>query len=236
MAQELAVSQERSKRISRLKRFLAPQVAEIVDRANDDGVLDPQRQDVAAVFGDLRGFTAFSAHATPEEVMAVLGAYYEAIGTVIAQFEATLTNLSGDGVMILVNAPVPRADPALHAVRLAMAMQEAVQRLAADWRAQGYAIGFGVGLAYGSATVGQVGSGSRLDYTAIGPVVNLAARLCAAAKDGEMLLDASLAASVGRAVPLRCLGRLSLKGFDQGAEAFAVMRADPDAAVPELQR
>src|SRR3712207_2052575 len=129
MATELAVSQERQERIAKLKRFLAPQVAELVDRTGDDGVLDGRRTEVVAVFCDLRGFTAFSAKATPEEVMNVLSEYYEALGSLITKYATTLTSFSGDGLMVLVNAPVPVEEPALRALDLAVEMQRSVQEL-----------------------------------------------------------------------------------------------------------
>jgi class 3 adenylate cyclase len=178
---------------------------------------------VVAVFGDLRGFTAFSAHAEPEEVMSVLAQYYEALGAVITAHEATLTNISGDGLMVLVNAPVRCADPATRAVRMAIEMQHSVQALILDWRARGHAIGFGVGLAMGPATVGRVDTGSRLDYTAIGNVVNLASRLCSAASDAQILVDQVAADAVRDRLALVPLGTRSLKGFSDELSIFAVV-------------
>jgi class 3 adenylate cyclase len=221
MAGELAVSQERSERISRLKRFLAPQVAELVDSAGDDSVLDGRRVEVVVVFCDLRGFTAFAAHAEPETVMGVLGEYYDALGRVVSAHGATLTNFSGDGMMVLVNAPVPCPDPALRAVKMASDMQTSVQRLLLKWCALGHSLGFGVGLAMGPATVGRIGSEGRLDYTAIGNVVNLASRLCSRAEDSEILIDRVAAQAVGSRVPLVELDARTLKGFDQRVRVFA---------------
>ena len=232
MAGELAVSRERSERISRLKRFLAPQVAELVDRAGDDGVLDGRRVEVVVVFCDLRGFTAFSARAEPETVMGVLGEYYDALGRVVSAHGATLTNFSGDGMMVLVNAPVPCPDPALRAVDMASDMQRSVQRLLVEWRALGHRLGFGVGLAMGPATVGRIGSEGRLDYTAIGTVVNLASRLCSSAEASEILMDRVAAHAVGSKVPLVELDARVLKGFDQQVPVFAVDR-HWDEALPQ---
>jgi class 3 adenylate cyclase len=230
MAAELAVSQERQERIAKLKRFLAPQVAELVDRTGDDAVLDGRRAEVVAVFCDLRGFTAFSARAAPEEVMSVLSEYYAKLGSIISTFEATLTSFSGDGLMVLVNAPVPVPEPALRALDLAVAMQDAVQDLIAGWRARGHRIGFGVGLALGVATVGRIGYESRSDYTAIGSVVNLASRLCAAAADREILIDATLAAAAGAARPLISLGTRPIKGYDEELPVFGVALDDSHRA------
>ncbi|MFO1120036.1 MAG: adenylate/guanylate cyclase domain-containing protein [Rhodospirillales bacterium] len=222
MAGELAVSQERSERINRLKRFLAPQVAELIERAGDGSVLDSQRVQVAVVFGDLRGFTAFSARAEPETIMGVLGEYYEALGAVVARHGGTLTNFSGDGLMVLINAPVPCPDPAWRAVEMAVEMQSAAQALIGRWRARGHALGFGVGLAMGPATVGRIGSESRLDYTAVGSVVNLASRLCSSAEDGQVLIDSAAVAMVCGRMPLIALGSRALKGYDEPVAVYAI--------------
>jgi class 3 adenylate cyclase len=222
MAADLAVSQERQERIAKLKRFLAPQVAELVDRKGDEGVLEGRRTEVVAVFCDLRGFTAFSARAAPEEVMSVLSEYYEALGTIITNYAATLTSFSGDGLMVLVNAPVPVEEPALRAVDMAIEMQRSVQELIVGWRALGHRIGFGVGLAMGPATVGRIGYETRFDYTAIGSVVNLAARLCASAADREILADTKVAeAVIGKRALIR-LGLRPLKGYDEELPVFGI--------------
>jgi class 3 adenylate cyclase len=222
MAGELALSQERSERIARLKRFLAPQVAEILEKTGDDYVLDGKRSDVAVVFCDLRGFTAFAAHAAPDVIMEVLGAYYAALGAVITRFEATLTSFSGDGLMVLVNAPVPHPEPAVHATRMGIEMQKAVQQLIVGWRTRDHFVGFGVGIAMGPATVGRIGYESRVDYTAIGNVVNLASRLCSSAEDKQILIDSSVAESVRGNIPLASLGARSMKGYDAPVHVYAV--------------
>jgi adenylate cyclase len=223
MAADLAVSQERQERIAKLKRFLAPQVAELVDRKGDDGVLEGRRTEVVAVFCDLRGFTTFSTRAAPEEVMSVLAEYYEALGGIITKYGATLTSFSGDGLMVLVNAPVPVEQPALRAVDLAAEMQRSVQELIIGWRARGHRIGFGVGLAMGPATVGRIGYESRFEYTAIGSVVNLAARLCASAADREILTDAAVAEAVRGKRALIPLGSRLLKGYDEELPVFGIV-------------
>lgn len=221
MAGELAVSQERSERINRLKRFLAPQVAELIDRTGDDSVLDGRRVDVVVVFCDLRGFTAFSAQAKPDIIMSVLREYYDTLEKVVSAHEATLVNFTGDGAMVLLNAPVACSDPALRAVNMACDMQQNVQKLLMGWRVLNHGLGFGVGLAMGPATVGRIGSESRLDYSAIGNVVNLASRLCAGAADSEILLDRVAASAVGPRVPLVELDSRTFKGFDQPVAVFS---------------
>ncbi|WP_082512473.1 adenylate/guanylate cyclase domain-containing protein [Afipia sp. Root123D2] len=223
MASELAISQERSERISRLKRFLAPQVAELVDRTGDDSVLDGRRVEVVVVFCDLRGFTAFSAQAEPETLMGVLREYYDAVERVVSAHGATLVNFTGDGAMVLVNAPVSCTDPALRAVHMASDMQMSVQKLLVGWRALNHRLGFGIGLAMGPATVGRIGSESRLDYSAIGNVVNLASRLCSSAEDTEILIDSVAAYAIGTHVSLVQLDPRTLKGFDQPVPVFAAV-------------
>jgi adenylate cyclase len=230
MADELAVSQERSERISRLKRFLAPQVAELVAGSGEQGLLDSHRADVVIVFCDLRGFTSFAGNADADEVMGLLQEYYEALGAIITKYEATLTCFMADGLMLLLNAPVPRPEPAMLAVRMVLEMQAAVQDLIVPWRARGYAIGFGVGLAKGTATVGRIGYEGRLDYTAIGTVVNLASRLCASAEDGQILIDPAAAAEIRHSVPLGALGTRALRGFAEPVAVFSVTQHDPHSA------
>lgn len=222
MARELGISKEKSERINRLKRFLAPQVAELVENSGDDRLLEGQRREVVAIFADLRNFTAFSARSDPETVMGVLREFYEALGAVITRHGATLTSLAGDGVMLLVNAPVPCPDPAREALRIATEMQVAVQALIVGWRERGHPIGFGIGLAMGAATVGQIGYEGRLDYTAIGNVVNLASRLCAAATDGQILVDSVAAAAVEGEIALLAQGPLLIKGYDENVPVFVV--------------
>jgi adenylate cyclase len=222
MAADLALARENQERIARLRRFLAPQVADLVDQTGDDSVLEGRRTEVVVVFCDLRGFTAFSAGVSPDEVMSVLSEYYEALGRAITTFAATLTSISGDGMMVLVNAPVPVEQPAQRAVDLAVEMQRSVQELIVGWRARGYKVGFGVGLASGMATVGRIGYENRFDYTAIGTVVNLAARLCAAAADREILMNAEVAEAVKDMHSLKVLGNRPIKGYDRTMPVFAI--------------
>jgi adenylate cyclase len=222
MARELAASQEKSERISRLRRFLAPQVAELVESSGDNHLLTGQLREVIVIFADLRGFTAFAANADSEEIIAVLSEYYQALGTVITQFGATLTNFAGDGVMILVNAPLACADPADRALELAIALQARVQALIVAWASRGHHIGFGVGLAMGPATVGTVGYEGRTDYTAIGTVTNLAARLCGVASNRQILVDSKVVTEATGKIALRPLESMSLKGLGENVSVFAV--------------
>jgi len=226
MAAELALSQERSERIARLKRFLAPQVAELVEGSDQESLLDSHHAEVVVIFCDLRGFTGFSGAARPEEVMGLLQEYYEALGEIITRYEATLTCFMADGLMLLLNAPLPCPEPALRGVHMALDMQAAVQALIVGWRARGYTIGFGIGLAKGPATVGRIGYEGRTDYTAIGSNVNLAQRMCASAEDGQILIDPTAAAEVGDAVALTPLGTRPLRGFADAVPVFSVKLFD----------
>jgi len=223
MAGELALSQERSERIARLKRFLAPQVADLVERAGDESMLAGQRAEVVVVFCDLRGFTAFSTHAAPEEIIRTLGEYYEALGAVITRYGATLTSFSGDGIMVLVNAPVACPEPALRAAEMAVDMQKGVQGLIIEWRLRGHDLGFGVGLAMGPATVGRIGYEGRAEYTAIGNVVNLAARLCASADDRQILAEGAVADALGKQIPFVSLGTRALKGYAEALPVYSIV-------------
>jgi adenylate cyclase len=228
MAGELALSQERSERIARLKRFLAPQVAELVEASDQEALLDSHRAEIVAVFCDLRGFTSFSHAARPEEMMGLVQEYYEALGEIITRYEATLTCFMGDGLMLLLNAPVPCPEPAVRGVRMATEMQAAIQSLMSGWRARGHALGFGMGLAKGPAIVGRIGYEGRSDYTAIGNVVNLASRICGAAEDGQILVDAVMATEIGDELPLVQLGSRMLRGLTEAVSVFSVRPIDPD--------
>jgi adenylate cyclase len=231
MAGELALSQERSERIARLKRFLAPQVAELVEGSDQESLLDSHHAEVVVIFCDLRGFTGFSGTVRPEEVMGLLQEYYEALGAIITRYEATLTCFMADGLMLLLNAPVPCPEPALRGVHMALDMQATVQALIVGWRTRGYTIGFGIGLAKGPATVGRIGYEGRTDYTAIGSIVNLASRMCASAEDGQILIDPTAAAEVSDAIALVPLGTRPLRGFADAVPVFSVKEPDPGRAI-----
>jgi class 3 adenylate cyclase len=223
MAAGLAESRERSERIAKLKRFLAPQVAELVDSRGSEALLAGQRREIVAVFCDLRGFTAFSAKSAPDEIMSVLGDYHETLGTVVMRHGATITSYMGDGVMVLVNAPVQNPDPGFVATQMAIEIQREMRSHIARWKKQGHSLGLGIGLAMGEATVGRIGHESRLDYAAIGPAVNLAARLCAEAADGQILADPAVAAKVEGRIALTALGARALKGLTEDLVVHMIM-------------
>ena len=202
-------------RVGRLKRFLAPQLVEMIVSKGDEGILELHRRDIVVVFCDLRGYTAFAETAEPEDVMAVLGEYHNALGPLIHRYEGTLDRFAGDGLIVFFNDPVPCPDPALRAVRLAVAMRGAVASLAPSWAARGHEIGFGVGVAQGYATIGRIGFADRFDYSAIGTVTNLAARLCDEARDGQILVTRRIAAAIDNFAEFEPLGDLNLKGLSR---------------------
>jgi adenylate cyclase len=207
-------------RISRLKQFLAPQIADMVISSSGEAVLDIHRRDIVVLFCDMRGFTGFSETAEPEDVIAVLREYHDAVGPLIQESEGTLSRFTGDGLMVIFNDPLSCSDPARRAVRLAVAMRDAVASLARAWSSRGHAIGFGVGIAQGYATLGAIGFEGRSDYTAHGTVVNVAARLCAEAKDGQILLSQRVNVALKGSVVTEQVGALALKGLTQPVVAF----------------
>jgi adenylate cyclase len=224
-------------RVGRLKRFLAPQLAELIVSQGDEKILESHRREIVVVFCDLRGYTAFTETAEPEEVLDFLREYHGALGPLVSQFEGTLDQFSGDGIMVFFNDPVPIPDPAERAVKMAMAMREASGMLITAWRRHGCALGFGAGIAQGYATLGQIGFSERSGYTAIGTVCNLAARLCAEAKDGQILVSSRIAEAVEAVARLENLGNLELRGLRRPVAAFNVAQSTsaPDAP-PNLTR
>lgn len=210
-------------RIGRLQRFLAPQVAQMIASSDaSDSLLASHRREVTVLFCDLRGFTAFTDATEPEEVMAVLREYHEALGELIFRYEGTLERFLGDGIMIVFNDPIPCEDHTERAVRLALAMREQVEELAKQWAKKGHTLGFGIGIASGYATLGQVGFEHRREYTAIGRVINLASRLCDEAKSGQIFISQRVFGAVEQWVGASHVGQLSLKGFNRPIDAYEV--------------
>jgi len=223
------------RRVGRLKRFLAPQLAELIVSQGDEKVLESHRREIVVVFCDLRGYTAFTETAEPEEVLDFLREYHGALGSLVSEFEGTLDQFSGDGIMVFFNDPVPCPDPAERAVKMAMAMREAARELIAAWSRHGCELGFGIGIAQGYATLGQIGFSERSGYTAIGTVCNLAARLCAEAQDGQILVSSRVAGAVGALARLEELGNVELKGLRRPVAAFNVAQStSPAEARPNL--
>jgi len=200
-------------RVNRLRRFLAPQLAQAVVSAGNEKVLDNHRREIAAMFCDLRGFTSFAETAEPEDIMSLLAEYHGAVGPLIRKHEGTLDRFTGDGMLVFFNDPMPCPDPAARAARLALEMRDAVARLVPVWTKRGHELGFGIGMAQGYATLGRIGFEDRFDYTAIGSVVNLASRLCSEAGDGQILASGRLASSVEDIAEIEDLGERTLRGM-----------------------
>ena len=200
-------------RVGRLRRFLAPQLAQAIISAGDERILDNHRREIVALFCDLRGFTTFAETAEPEDIMTLLGEYHRAVGPLIRQHEGTLDRFTGDGMMVFFNDPLPCPDAPERATRLAIAMRDAVAALQPTWTRRGHALGLGIGVAQGYATLGRIGFEDRFDYTAIGAVINLAARLCGEAQDGEILVSGRFASAAESIADVELLGDRTLKGL-----------------------
>jgi adenylate cyclase len=224
LEERVAAQVNEIERMGRLKRFLAPQLAEMIVSSGGEVILDSHRRDIVVLFGDMRGFTAFAEAAEPEDVMTVLREYHAALGPLIHRFEGTLDRFAGDGLMVFFNDPLPCPDAAERAVRLAIAMRDAVAELARGWAKRGHRIGFGVGIASGYATLGRIGFEGRVDYSAIGTVTNLAARLCTEAHDGQILISERVAAAVEEIATLEGAGEILLKGLTRPVAARNVLR------------
>jgi adenylate cyclase len=205
-----------------LKRFLAPQLAELIVSQGEEKILGSHRREIVVVFCDLRGYTAFTETAEPEEVLDFLRGYHGALGPLVSQFKGTLDQFSGDGIMVFFNDPVPCRDPAERAAEMAMAMRGEAGKLIASWRSDGCEPGFGVGIAQGYATLGQIGFSERSGYAAIGTVCNLAAQLSAEAKDGQILIGSRVVRAVEAVRALEDLGNLELRGLRGPVAAFNI--------------
>jgi class 3 adenylate cyclase/CheY-like chemotaxis protein len=210
--------------LGRLKRFFSPQLADLIVAGGAEDPLKTHRREVTVVFLDLRGFTAFAETSEPEEVMGVLREYHAAMGKLILAHEGTLERFTGDGMMIFFNDPVPVANPAERAIRMALTMRENIAALTVKWRKLGYELDFGVGIAQGYATIGGIGFEGRWDYGAIGTVTNLASRLCGEAKPNQILVSQRLLVTVEELVEVEPVGELTLKGFHRPITAHNVLR------------
>jgi adenylate cyclase len=211
-------------RLSQLKRFFAPAVAEAIVSSGEQSILTPHRREICYVFVDLRGFTAFTDAAEPEEVQNVLGDYHAAMGRLIVEHEGTLDRFAGDGILVFFNDPFPLPEPGKRAATMALAMRARFDELRTQWQKTGYDLDLGMGIARGYATLGAFGYEGRFDYTAVGRVVNLAARLCGEAKPGQILIDQRTRAALGDAFRSEVLGPVVLKGFAQPVPVFALSR------------
>jgi class 3 adenylate cyclase len=223
LEERVATQVESLERHGRLRRFLSPQIAGHIVESGDESFLESHRREITTVFTDLRGFTAFAEVSEPEETMAVLHQYHSALGELVFAYGGTLEHFAGDGLMVFFNDPPPCPDAPARAVRMAVAMRERVEALSAGWRARGHDLGFGVGIAQGYATLGRVGFEGRWDYAAIGPVTNLAARLCDLAAHRQILVSRRVRTGAAEEFELREVGVVEVKGFAHPVELFEVI-------------
>jgi class 3 adenylate cyclase/putative methionine-R-sulfoxide reductase with GAF domain len=210
-------------RMSRLRRFLPQQVADLIVASGNEKRLESHRREITALFCDLRGFTGFSESSDPEDVMTLLSDYHAAIGEIIIKYSGTLERYAGDGVMVVFNDPVPVENPALQAVLMALEMRTAIGALIERWRDLGHELGFGIGIAHGFATLGTIGFEGRFDYAAIGTVSNVASRLCDEAKPGQILISPRVRQAVEKAVMVEPVGEFALKGIRRPMAAYNVL-------------
>ena len=212
-------------RMGRLRRFLPPQVADLIVASGSEKQLESHRREITALFCDLRGFTGFTESADAEDVMALLRDYHAAIGEIIIKYNGTLERYAGDGVMVVFNDPVPVENPALQAVLMALELRNALGALTDTWSRLGHEIGFGIGIAHGFATLGTIGFEGRFDYAAIGTVSNVASRLCDEAKPGQILISPRVLMKVEHAVKVEPVGEFELKGIRRPLSAYNVVAA-----------
>src|SRR5262249_13588109 len=210
-------------RMSRLRRFLPPQVADLIVASGTEKQLESHRREITALFCDLRGFTGFSESSDPEDVMALLRDYHAAIGEIIVKYSGTLDRFAGDGVMVIFNDPVRVETRALRAVLMAFDMRTAIGAMIEKWRLLGHDLGFGIGIAHGFATLGTIGFEGRFDYAAIGMVSNVASRLCDEAKPGQILISPRVLMAVEDVVTTETVGEFTLKGIRRPMAAYNVL-------------
>jgi class 3 adenylate cyclase len=214
-------------RMGRLRRFLPPQVADLIVASGSEKQLESHRREITALFCDLRGFTGFTESADAEDVMHLLRDYHAAIGELVIKYSGTLERYAGDGVMVIFNDPVPVENPALQAVLMALEVRDAIGALTETWRRLGHDIGFGIGVAHGFATLGTIGFEGRFDYAAIGTVSNVASRLCDEAKPGQILISPRVLMAVEDAVEVEPVGEFALKGIRRPLAAYNVLATNP---------
>ncbi|HET6294731.1 MAG TPA: response regulator [Kribbella sp.] len=218
-------------RMSRLRRFLSPQLAELIVDSGDESFLDSHRREIVVVFCDLRGFTTFAEASEPEEVMGVLDEYHQALGDLIFRFEGTLERFAGDGLMVFFNDPVRCEDGPLRAIRMSVAMRARIRGLAKAWARRGHDLGMGIGIAQGYATLGKIGFDGRYDYAAIGSVTNLAARLCADAAPWQILVTERVYAAAGSLAVGQDSGLREVRGFSRTVHTFDILGLDSSRTV-----
>jgi len=223
LEQRVAAQVGEIERLGRLRRFLPPQVADLIVSSGSEKELESHRREIAALFCDLRGFTGFSESSDPEDVMALLHEYHAAIGRIIFDHGGTLERFAGDGVMAIFNDPVRMPNPALQAVQMALDVRSVIGTLMEKWSLLGHDLGFGIGISHGFATLGTIGFEGRYDYAAIGTVSNVASRLCDEAKPGQILISPRVLMAIRDAITVDPVGEFTLKGIRRPMAAYNVL-------------
>ena len=223
MGERLLDSYANVERMSQLKQYFSPQLAEQIISSEGKDLTESHRQDITVIFCDLRNFTAFSSNAEPEDAMGVLRDYYKILGALLRKYEATINYFAGDGLMAFFNDPVPCPDPAERAVRMAVAMREEMATTIVEWRKRGIDLGFGIGITSGYATLGHIGSEEQFHYTCIGSVANLASRLCDQAQHGQILISERILADIGEFADVERMEDGVLKGFNKPVPMYDVV-------------
>ena len=221
---KISQQMELIERMSRFKRYLSPQLADSILESDDSDVFKSCRRDITAVFLDLRGFTAFSDSAEPEEVMDLLRSYHKEMGKLIFNFDGTVEHFIADGMMVFFNAPTPCENHTEKAVRMSLSIRERAKELRTEWLQKGYDLDLGIGIATGYAAVGNIGFEGKMDYGAVGNVTNLASRLCGAAKGGEILTDQKTLSHIVHLAEAEPLEEVYLKGFVRPVRPFNIIR------------
>ena len=211
-------------RMGRLKRYLSPQIAETILQSEDENLFKSHRREITVVFLDLRGFTAFSDSAEPEEIMELLRIYHAEMGKLIFEFQGTLERFAGDGIMVFFNDPIPCENHTEKAARMALEMRARAKGLRTGWLKKGYDLDLGIGIAAGYATLGNIGFEGRMDYGAVGNVTNLASRLCDEAKGGQILTNQKTFSKIEELFEAEPLEKLQLKGFTRPVAAFNIIK------------
>lgn len=221
---KISQQMELIERMSRFKRYLSPQLADSILESDDSDVFKSCRREITAVFLDLRGFTAFSDSAEPEEVMALLRSYHKEMGKLIFKFDGTVEHFIADGMMVFFNAPTPCENHTEKAVCMSLSIRERAKELRTEWLQKGYDLDLGIGIATGYAAVGNIGFEGKMDYGAVGNVTNLASRLCGAAKGGEILTNQKTLNHIVHLVEAEPLEEVYLKGFVRPVRPFNIVR------------
>lgn len=223
----VAAQLDELRRVGRLRRFLSPQLADLVVGSGDESFLHSHRREIVVVFCDLRRFTPFAESSEPEEVMGVLNDYHAALGELVFRYEGTLERFTGDGLMVFFNDPLPCPDAPARAIGMTVAMRDRVRELTTRWSRLGHDLGFGAGIAQGYATLGRIGFEGRYDYAAVGNVTNLAARLCARAADDQILVTQRVLTGAEHIAVGDPIGDLALPGLSRPVRVYDIKGLHP---------